>query len=97
MHCVVESGENLDLLEEFLSFCPDSIIDVTKRNETVLHIALKYNKLEAFKFFVKQLGLNVYKNDELHQRFVLNKKDNEGNTMLHIAVSKNQTKVSSLH
>ena len=97
MHYVVESGENLDLLEEFLSFCPDSIIHVTKRNEMVLHIALKYNKLKAFKFFVKRIGLNVYKNDELHQRFVLNKKDNEDNTMLHIAVSKNQTEVSSLH
>ncbi|KAK7817133.1 ankyrin repeat-containing protein bda1 [Quercus suber] len=67
------------------------MIDVTRRNEMVLHIALKYNRLGAFKFFVKQLGLNVYKNAELHQRFVLNKKDNEGNTVLHIAVSKNQT------
>ena len=97
LHYVVERGEHLDLLEEFLSFCPDSIIDVTERNEMVLHIALKYNRLEAFKFFVKRLGLNVYKNAKLHQRFVLNKKDNEGNTALHIAVSKNQTEVSSLH
>ncbi|KAL4601328.1 hypothetical protein ACB092_11G264800 [Castanea dentata] len=91
LHYVVESSEHPDILKEFLSFCPDSIIDVTGRNETVLHIALKYNNLETFKFFVKYLGVNVYENAELHQRFVLNKKDNEGNTVLHIAVSKNQT------
>ena len=97
LHYVAKSGEHLSLLNEFLLVCPDSIIDVTVRNETALHIALKNDKLEAFKFLVEWLGLNEYKNVELHQRFVLNKKDNEGNTVLHIAVSKNQTEVSSLH
>ena len=45
-------GEHLNLLDEFLLFCLDSIIDVTMRNEIVLHIALKFNRLEAFKFFM---------------------------------------------
>ena len=97
LHYVAKSGEHLYLLDEFLLVCPDSITDVTVRNETALHIALKNDNLEAFKFLVKWLGLNVYKNAELHQRFVLNSKDNKGNTVLHIAVSKNQTEVSSLH
>ena len=97
LHYVAKSGEHLYLLYEFLLVCPDSITDVTVRNETALHIALKNDKLEAFKFFVKWLGSNVYKNAKLQQRFVLNKEDNEDNTVLHIAVSKNQTEVSSLH
>ena len=97
LHYVAKSGEHLSLLNKFLLVCPDSITDVTLRNETALHIALKNDKLEAFKFLVKWLGLNVHKNAVLHQRSVLNKKDNEGNTVLHIAVSKNQTEVSSLH
>ena len=50
LHYIVESGKHLDLLEEFLLVCPDSIVDVTGRNETALHIALKYNRLEVFKF-----------------------------------------------
>ncbi|KAK7853914.1 ankyrin repeat-containing protein bda1 [Quercus suber] len=49
LHHIVESGNHLDLLEEFLLVCPDSIVDVTGRNETALHIALKYNRLEAVK------------------------------------------------
>ncbi|KAL4601426.1 hypothetical protein ACB092_11G272400 [Castanea dentata] len=91
LHHIVESGKHLDLLEEFLLVCPDSVVDVTGQNETTLHIALKYNRLEVFKFLVTWLGLNVYKNAKSYQRTVLNWKDDEGNTVLHVAVSKNQS------
>ncbi|KAL0006606.1 hypothetical protein SO802_008108 [Lithocarpus litseifolius] len=91
LHYVVESGEHLYLLEEFLLVCPDSITDVTVRNETALHIALKNEKLEAFKFFVGWLANNSSKIAKFNQRRVLNWKENEGNTVLHILVSKNQT------
>ncbi|XP_075646264.1 uncharacterized protein LOC142617346 isoform X2 [Castanea sativa] len=90
LHYVVESGESLHLLEEFLSICPDSITDVTVRNETTLHIALKYNRLEAFQFLVGWLANN---SSEFNQRKVLNWQDNEGNNVLHILVSENQTQV----
>ncbi|XP_075646262.1 uncharacterized protein LOC142617344 [Castanea sativa] len=90
LHYVVESGESLDLLEEFLSVCPDSIIDVTVRNETVLHIALKNDELETFKFFVEWLANNSSENAEFNQRKVLNWEDNKGNTVLHILASKNK-------
>nr|POE60798.1 ankyrin repeat-containing protein bda1 [Quercus suber] len=86
LHYIVQSGKHHDLLEEFLLICPDSIVDVTGRNETALHIALKYNKLEVFKFLVTWLGVIVYENAKLYQRTVLNWKDDEGNTVLHIAV-----------
>uniref|UniRef100_A0A2N9EPP4 Uncharacterized protein n=1 Tax=Fagus sylvatica TaxID=28930 RepID=A0A2N9EPP4_FAGSY len=58
LHYVVATGDQLDLLVEFLSFCPDSIADVTIRNETALHIALKRNNLEAFKVLVEWLAVN---------------------------------------
>ena len=96
MHYIVQSGKHHDLLEEFLLICPNSIVDVTGRNETALHIALKYNRLEVFKFLVTWLGVIVYENAKLYQRTVLNWKDDEGNTVLHIAVSKNQSEASSL-
>ena len=96
LHYVVESGEHLDLLDEFLLVFPDSIIDVTVWNEIALHIALKNDMLEVFEFLVTWLGVIIYKNAKLYQRTVLNWKDNDGNTVLHIAVAKNQTQASSL-
>ena len=89
--------EHLDLLVEFLSVCPHSIEDVTIQNKTALHIALKFNNLEAFKLLVGWLRRNRSKNAMFWERKVLNWKDEEGNTILHVAVSKNQPKASSLH
>ncbi|KAL4611940.1 hypothetical protein ACB092_08G162400 [Castanea dentata] len=76
----------LALLEIFLSVCPDSITDLTTRNETALHISLKNNNLEAFKFLV---GWLLRKSP--YWKKILEQKDVEGNTVLHIAVSRNQT------
>uniref|UniRef100_A0A2N9FU08 PGG domain-containing protein n=1 Tax=Fagus sylvatica TaxID=28930 RepID=A0A2N9FU08_FAGSY len=58
LHYVAATGDQLDLLVEFLSFCPDSIADVTIRNETALHIALKRDNLEAFKVLVEWLAVS---------------------------------------
>ena len=90
LHYAATTDDHLDLLHKFLSVCPDSITDVTARNETALHIALKYNKLEAFKFL---MGWLLRKWPSWSE--ILKQKDVEGNTILHIAVSKNQTQVSS--
>ncbi|KAL4601321.1 hypothetical protein ACB092_11G264100 [Castanea dentata] len=96
LHYVVATGDHhLDLLEEFLLVCPDSIADVTVQNETALHLALKYDKLEAFKFFVGWLGRNLSKNAEFYERAILNWEDDHGNTVLHIAVLKNESQAVS--
>ena len=97
LHYAVITGDHLDLLVEFLSICPHSIEEVTIRNETALHIALKYNKLEAFKLLVGWLKKNRCKNSMFWERKVLNWKDGEGNTVLHVAISKNQPQACSLH
>ena len=91
LHYAATTNDHLALLENFLSVCPNSITDVTTRNETALHIALKYSKLEAFKFLMGWLLREWPSWSE-----ILKLKDVEGNTILHIAVSKNQTQVSSL-
>ncbi|KAL0002197.1 hypothetical protein SO802_015978 [Lithocarpus litseifolius] len=90
LHCAIVVDAQLDLLAEFLSICPNSIEDVTTRNETVLHIALKYNKLEVFKFLVEWIRQNRSKNSIFWERKILNWKNEEGNIVLHIAISKNQ-------
>ena len=85
--------QQLDLLDKFLSDCPNSIEDVTIQNQTALHIALlENNKLDAFKRLVRWLRKNKSEN----AKEILNQQDEEGNTVLHVAVSKNQTEASSL-
>ena len=49
LHYVTATGDQLDLLAKFLLLCPSSIEDVTFRNESALHIALKCDNLEAFR------------------------------------------------
>ncbi|KAK7856160.1 ankyrin repeat-containing protein bda1, partial [Quercus suber] len=83
-YVVATSDHHLDLLEEFLLVCPNSIADVTVQNETALHIALKYDKLKTFMFFVGWLGRNLSKNAEFYERGVLNWEDDHGNTVLHV-------------
>ena len=97
LHYAIITYDHLDLLVEFLSLCPHSIEDVTIRNETALHIALKYDKLEAFKLLVGWLRQNRSRNSLFWERKVLNWKDGEGNTVLHVAISKNQPQACSLH
>ena len=92
-----ETDDHHDLLLDFLKACPNSIEDVTVQNESALHIALKYDKLEAFLHLVRWMRRNWSQNPILWESKVLNRKDERGNTALHIAVSKNQPKASPLH
>ncbi|BFG31263.1 hypothetical protein CerSpe_175370 [Prunus speciosa] len=89
LHYVAKEG-NIELLLVFLSACPKSFEDVTIRNETALHIALKNGKAEAFEVLVRCLTHACY--EEVHQleKRILNWKDDDGNTLLHIATIRNQ-------
>ena len=97
LHYLVKENYDLDLLEEFILLRPDSIADKTVQDETALHIALKNNKLQAFKFLVEWIRRNQFKNAAFYEKEILNLQDNDGNTVLHIAVSRKQTEASSLH
>ncbi|KAI7987827.1 Ankyrin repeat-containing protein BDA1 [Camellia lanceoleosa] len=79
LHHVAEKG-HIDLLAEFLCACPESITDLTIRDETAVHIAVKNFQLQAFKVLLGWLR----RTQRLH---VLNQDDEEGNSVLHIAAS----------
>ncbi|CAH2041496.1 unnamed protein product [Thlaspi arvense] len=85
LHYVAET-DNIDLLAEFLYACPASIEDLNIRNETALHIAVKNFRLRAFKVLLGWLLKTL-------RREVLNWRDEDGNTALHIAVATDQTQV----
>ncbi|XP_028051468.1 ankyrin repeat-containing protein BDA1-like isoform X2 [Camellia sinensis] len=78
LHYVALRNE-FDWLAEFLCACPAAIEDRTIRGETALHIAVRRSNSEAFEVLLGWMR-------RTHRRKILNWTDNEGNTVLHIAV-----------
>ncbi|KAH9779081.1 ANK REP REGION domain-containing protein [Citrus sinensis] len=84
LHYVAEKG-NVDLLCKLLAACPESITEVTIRKETALHVAAKNDQLEAVECTLVWLRY-------VDMEDILNWTDDEGNTLLHITISKSQIK-----
>ncbi|XVF83504.1 hypothetical protein PTKIN_Ptkin16aG0493800 [Pterospermum kingtungense] len=95
LHFVTRQG-NLDVLVAFLNACPDCIEDVNVRGETALHIALQSNMLEAFEVLLGWLQKSHHEKAKYWENEILNWKDDEGNTILHIAAARNLPKVIEL-
>ncbi|XP_060217075.1 ankyrin repeat-containing protein BDA1-like [Lycium barbarum] len=77
------------VITELITASPDCIMDFTARNETALHLAAMNYQFEAFRVLVEHIK-NLKKED------VFNKKDDQGNTILHVAVSRRQYEVVKL-
>lgn len=88
LHYLVDKMENMDidLLEEFIGACPESIIDRTGFQETVLHLAVKRHNLEAVKVILRLIR-------ELGEERILDWKDEHCNTVLHLAAEAHQIQV----
>ncbi|XP_062146087.1 ankyrin repeat-containing protein BDA1-like [Alnus glutinosa] len=95
LHYVAQIG-NLEVLVKFLKACPKSIEDITIRRETVLHIALKYDMFDAFRLLLGWLQRAWFRDVSQWEKKLLNWQDEKGNTVLHIAASKNQTEIVRL-
>ncbi|XP_048140877.1 ankyrin repeat-containing protein BDA1-like [Rhodamnia argentea] len=83
-----ENVELLELLAEFL-WAKSSIEDLTNQCEIAVHVALKNHNLEGFKVlfgWLKRVNLTE----------ILDWKDQDGNTVLHIAILKRQPEIINL-
>ncbi|KAL3615505.1 hypothetical protein CASFOL_041166 [Castilleja foliolosa] len=89
LHFAVVKGRII-VLSELLSACSDSITEVTARRESCFHLAVKNNQFEAFKVLCEHI---VVLSDK---EYVLNMKDEHGNTILHLAASTKQYEVLDL-
>ncbi|XP_058093757.1 ankyrin repeat-containing protein BDA1-like isoform X2 [Magnolia sinica] len=78
VHAAAMKG-HVDVLNVFNETNPEWIRDITDRDETVLHLCVKYNKLDVLKMLIGLVG----RDDEL-----VNRKDVNGNTILHLAAMK---------
>ncbi|BAB09341.1 ankyrin-repeat-containing protein-like [Arabidopsis thaliana] len=79
--------------KEFLLACPESIKDTNVNGETALHIAVmndRYEELKVLTGWIHRLHKSDAASTEIH---VLNKRDRDGNTILHLAAYKNNHKV----
>ncbi|KAH7514382.1 hypothetical protein FEM48_Zijuj11G0083900 [Ziziphus jujuba var. spinosa] len=92
LHYLAQEG-NIDLLKMFLKASPKSFQDMTTRRETVLHVTLKNGKLDAFTSWLDTFNESSMRALQ-HRNRDLERKDYEGNTILHIAVQKNISEVN---
>ncbi|XP_010440064.1 PREDICTED: ankyrin repeat-containing protein NPR4-like [Camelina sativa] len=88
LHYVAQIGQT-DLLSEFLFACPSSVEDLTIKCETAVHIAVKNSQFLAFKVLLGWV-------QRAHREEILDWKDEDGNTVFHIAALTNQTEVMKL-
>ncbi|AET02365.1 putative ankyrin repeat-containing domain, PGG domain-containing protein [Medicago truncatula] len=84
LHFASQNGE-VDLLVCFLLLCPESIEYLTVRQETALHIAVKNEQFEALQVLVGWLKENCKRGAENLENNILNQRDEDGNTILHIS------------
>ncbi|KAL1220407.1 Ankyrin repeat-containing protein BDA1 [Cardamine amara subsp. amara] len=88
LHQVAQIGD-VELLSEFLFACPSSINDLTIKCETVVHVVVKSHQFKAFKVLLGWIK-------RVNREDILDWKDEDGNTVFHIAASINQTEVMKL-
>ncbi|KAJ7969022.1 Ankyrin repeat protein [Quillaja saponaria] len=95
LHFATQNGD-IDLLAKFLSLCPESIEDVNIQSETALHIAVKCKQFEALQVLVGWLWRTRHESALHQQKSILNRKDESGNTILHISALANEPQVVRL-
>ncbi|XP_010058562.2 ankyrin repeat-containing protein BDA1 [Eucalyptus grandis] len=79
LHYAVINGE-LDVMKVLLSTSPDSVEETTARKEMALHLAVKNNRFDVVVVLVEHLK-------KYNKEKVINWKDHEGNTVLHLAAA----------
>ncbi|KAE8711270.1 putative Ankyrin repeat family protein [Hibiscus syriacus] len=82
LHLIRKLGNHHGLLDRLLEVCPESVLDVTTKNRTALHIATKNKRLDVLQVLIR--CLQKKDKDKDYYRQVVNRKDEEGNTALHI-------------
>ncbi|KAH0979277.1 hypothetical protein GBA52_006454 [Prunus armeniaca] len=84
------SRGRVDVVVEMVLTCPESVEDVTIQGETSLHLAVKRSQFEAIKALVELVR-------EMNKVNILNMKDNNGNSVLHLAGwKKKNTRIHNL-
>ncbi|GAB4836988.1 hypothetical protein Ancab_001903 [Ancistrocladus abbreviatus] len=79
LHLAIIKGQ-LDVLKDLILVVPQVIRECMDFGDIVLHLCVKHNRLEVFKYLV----------DEVVNEEALNEKDTKGNTIWHLAMANKQ-------
>ncbi|XP_034915340.1 ankyrin repeat-containing protein BDA1 [Populus alba] len=82
LHFAAMKGR-VDIVQELVCACPQSVKEVTTCGETVLHVAVKSNQVEAVKVLLEEIK-------KLDMMEIVNWKDKDGNTIMHLATLRKQ-------
>ncbi|KAA8525052.1 hypothetical protein F0562_011454 [Nyssa sinensis] len=72
---IASSKGHIDIIQEMLMHCPDSRELLTLQDRNIIHVAAKTGKVKAISYMLKMPELDK----------LLNERDKDGNTPLHIA------------
>lgn len=86
LHSAIVKGR-VEVIRALVSACPDSITVLTARGESCFHLAVKNKRFRALKVLCELVVIQGAEE-------ILNHKDGQGNTILHLATSTKQYQVS---
>ncbi|KAH7856894.1 hypothetical protein Vadar_006656 [Vaccinium darrowii] len=82
LHLAAMKGR-VDVIPKLLGAKGNSIHEKLSKGKTILHLCVQYNKLEVLKTLVQHLHSN-------NEESLLNSRDDDGNTILHLAAALKQ-------
>ncbi|OVA04782.1 Ankyrin repeat [Macleaya cordata] len=88
LHLAAMKGR-VEIMKLLIQTRPETIQFLSDRRETILHLCVKHNRLDALKLLVEYLA-GVPTDEE---SISVNSKDDDGNTILHLAVARRQMKM----
>ncbi|KAK9200345.1 hypothetical protein WN944_015542 [Citrus x changshan-huyou] len=88
LHCAAIKGRS-HAVAEMLSACPECVEDVTIQHDTALHLAIKNSQYGVIAIIVDWIR-------EMKKEDIFNMRDEQGNTVLHLATLKKQPQASPI-
>ncbi|XP_026452722.1 ankyrin repeat-containing protein BDA1-like [Papaver somniferum] len=95
LHLAAMKGR-IDMMKVLIAKQPNAIHVISnRRRETILHLCVKHNRMEALNLLMDNLKADIGKNEtvidisDAEKEFIsANSMDNDGNTILHLAVAR---------
>ena len=90
LHLAIMKGGRVEVVQELITrACPKSIRLSLDRGETILHLCVKYDNLQALNMSVEDLELR----GENDNNNLLNARADDGNTIIHLAAARKHLEV----
>lgn len=90
LHRAAMNGQSVDVIRALVCICPKSLEKLASTQDTAIHLAVKNSHSEAFQVLVNETMIH-------NKEHIFNWKNEDGNTLLHLATLNKSIEVSSLH